>query len=704
MGLAANGVAAQSSIPTLKVGSGGESVTIDGRLDESAWQTVDSIPNLTEVEPEQGRSARGRTVVRVLATPKHLIIGVVCAVGEGSRIVSTAKARDVELRDQDHLKLVFDTFRDGRSGYLFAVNPTGSRYDALVSNQGEGENSNWDAIWEAATSVSDSSWSVEIKIPVSSLSFEPASDAWSFNIQRRVQSVLETDRWATPTQDAKFGRTTAAGMLIGLPRFDLGSGLTFRPAITAGAGHPAPNTKLDATGDLSLDIQKKITANLDGTLTFNTDFAETEVDNRRTNLTRFPLFFPEKRAFFLEGADVYEFGSGLRTDLVPFFSRRIGLVDGREVPLRAGAKLTGQIGGTRVGAVISRIGAVDSVAPGTTLGVVRMRRNVGRESAIGAIATFGNPRGGSGLMAGVDGVYRTSRFLGDKNFLAGIWALGADQIGASGDRWAFGGQLDFPNDLVDAAITWKRIGDGFDPALGFVPRRGVHLLNISVNVQPRPKILSIRQAFFENALSLATDLQGRWESYRLFFAPINFRFENGDRFEANVVPQGEQLREPFEVADGVFIGAGTYRFTRYRLEVETAARRAISGQLTWWFGGFYGGTLHQFQVEGGWRPSSTVGFELEAEHNIGRLPEGNFNTTLLEGRVRLNVSPDLQINSLIQYDDESQALGSNTRLRWTITPAAELFLIYNHNLTDRFDRFAFESNQVSAKLAYAWRR
>lgn len=690
--------------PTLRAGAAAETVRLDGRLDEPAWASADSIANLTEVEPVEGRAARGRTVVRVLANPRMVVFGIQAEVSEGVGVVSRAKARDAALREEDHIKLVLDTFRDGRSGYLFAVNPSGARYDGLVTNQGEGENGDWDALWEAATQVTDSGWSAEIRIPVSSLSFDPSSDEWAFNIQRRIQGSLETNRWAAARQDAKFGQTTNAGRLVGLPRFSLGSGLTIRPSITASAGRPAPDTDLDGTADLSLDLQKRITANLDGNLTVNTDFAETEVDERRTNLTRFPLFFPEKRTFFLEGADAYEFGLGLRTDLVPFFSRQVGLLDEREVPLRVGAKLNGQVGGTRLGALITRTGWVDSLVGGRTLGALRLRQNVGRESAIGAIATFGDPRGGTGLLAGVDATYRTSRFLGNKNFLAGVWILGSDRTGATGDQWAYGAKLDYPNDLFDAAITWKRIGDGFDPALGFVPRRGVHLFNIGADFRPRPKILGIRQAFFENQFTLATDLKGRWESYRWFLAPVNYRMESGDRIEANVVPQGEQLPASFEVADGVSVPVGTYRYTRYRLEVETAARRPVSGQVTWWFGGFYGGHLHQVEIEAAWRPSAFVNIEVQAERNIGTLPEGRFTTTVIGTRFRVNFSPDLQVNSLIQYDDESKSIGSNTRLRWTITPVAELFVIYNHNVQDRLDRFRFESNQLSAKLAYAWRR
>jgi len=254
------------------------------------------------------------------------------------------------------------------------------------------------------------------------------------------------------------------------------------------------------------------------------------------------------------------------------------------------------------------------------------------------------------------------------------------------------------------SASWKRFGDGFDPALGFLPRTGVNMFKVSANLQPRPDRFGIRQAFFENQLTLVTDLRGRWESYRLFVAPVNFRFESGDRIEANVVPQGERLTESFAIAPGVAIEPGAFRFTRYRLEVETAARRRVSGQATWWFGHFYDGHLHQLQFEGQWKPSAGASLGLTLERNIATLPAGNFTTTLLGTRVAINVSSDLQINSLIQYDTESESFGSNSRLRWRVTPVTEIFLVYNHNVATRLDRWSFDSNRLAMKLQHSFRR
>jgi hypothetical protein len=363
------------------------------------------------------------------------------------------------------------------------------------------------------------------------------------------------------------------------------------------------------------------------------------------------------------------------------------------------------------------------------MGVVRLKQNVLRESSVGVIGTAGDPLGRSGSWtAGADATFQTSRFRGDKNFLVGAWGLGAGREGLAGRRGAFGGKVDYPNDLLDAAFTYKYLGDAFDPSLGFVPRAGVQILNLSATYQPRPRRriagLRVRQMFHELEPTLVTDLAGRWESYRVFTAPVNYRLESGDRFEVNVVPVGERLTAPFEIADGVTIPAGAYHWNRYRVEGGLAAKRRVSAQATWWFGDFYSGTLDEIQLTAAWKPSSLVIVELNGTRNVGRLREGDFTQDLVGTRVRMNVSPDLQVNSYLQYDNESDTFGTNTRLRWTFSPLGDLFVVYNHNLRHDIDpatglplagglqtdptrrlgrRWGFASNQLLVKAQYAFR-
>jgi hypothetical protein len=696
--------------PVLQAGTLSGPVHIDGVLDEPDWAAASASSELTMVEPRQGDRATGRTVVKVLASPKELVFGIRCEDPDASRIVTFTKERDGALDTEDHVLLLIDPFQDGRSGYVFQVNPGGARVDALVNPGGESVDKNWDGEWEAATSRDDRGWTVEIRIPIQTLGFKRDLREWSFNIQRRLQRLQETDRWASPRQDFRVLQSSRAGLLAGLPAFDLGLGLGVRPSLVGGFENVSPTAATDGTLDPSLDVTQRLGANALASLTVNTDFAETEVDARQTNLTRFPLFFPEKRTFFLDGADIFAFGAGLLGDnpsLIPFFSRRIGLVGDQKVPILAGLKTTGRAGATNFGALVVRTRDEPDVAPASTMGVVRVRENVFGESRAGVIATAGDPLGRSGSWElGGDFTYQTSHLHGDKNFSVGVWGLatGRDDLRAYRERTAFGIMVDYPNDLWDCFVTYRRIGDGFDPSLGFVPRMGINTYYAGCAYQPRPKDSFIRQMFHELYPILTTDLDGKWESYRVFMAPINWRLESGDRFEINVAPAGERLTQPFDIVSGVAIPPGSYDWVRYRLEVQSAAKRKLSGQATWWFGGFYTGTLDQLVLESAWTPSPLVTLLVNAEHDIGRLREGNFDLTLVGLKVRLNVSPNLQFNSFLQYDSEDRSFGTNTRLRWTFSPRGDVFVIYNHNLRELEDRWQRDSNQLLVKVQYTFRR
>ncbi len=690
--------------PHLRAGRLSGPLRLDGRLDEPAWATADSIAGLTQVTPVEGGTPASRTVVKVLANDREVVFGILAYGAPGLPITSFNKSRDVDPGDEDYLRIVLDTFRDGRSGYVFSVNPGGARFDGLVVNQGQGIDQNWDAIWEAATVRSGNDWSAEIRIPIRSLIFRTGLNAWGFNIQRQVKANLEVSRWASPAQNIQPTQTSRAGVLDDLPDFRLGLGLSVRPAAVAGGGHPAPGTRFDGTVKPSLDVTQRLGGNLLASLTANTDFAETDADIRRTNFTRFPLFFPEKRSFFLEGTDIFEFGPNLGEDLIPFFSRRIGLLEDATVPLRLGTKLNGRAGSTNFGALVTRTGDGAGVTPAATLGAFRLRQNVGDESSVGVIGTGGDPAGrGGAWTAGGDAIYHTTHFLRGKNLTVGTWAVRTGRDSAAGNGTAYGFLVDFPNDVWDVSASYKRFGNQFDPVLGFVPRRGIKLYRVGIAYQPRPHRWGIRQMFFEQGYTLVTDLEDQWESYEIFLAPVNWRFESGDRIEFNVVPQGERLKDVFEVADGVTIQSGPYNFVRYRLEAEFAARRRVSGQLTWRFGGFYDGRLDQLQVQSSFKPSSSFILEVNAEHDVGRLPNGRFDATLLGLRAMVNVSPDLNLSSFVQYDTDSRTIGTNTRLRWTFDPAGDLFLVYNRNLKDFGSRWRLESDQLLAKVQYTLR-
>lgn len=709
--------------PALRAGDLSSELTLDGVLSEPAWASAESITNLTTIEPEEGGVPAGQTTVRVLANRNEIVFGIVCHDPDPGAIVSFSKGRDSDLELEDHILLVLDTFQDGRSGYVFAVNPSAARFDGLVIVQGEDVNPNWDAVWEARTARDEHGWSAEIRIPIKSIAFKKDLTSWGFNVQRRVQRLQETSRWSGANRDYEIFQTSRAGLLTDLPNFDLGSGLSIRPALVLDFNKPEPDEDRTYDATPSLDVTKSLGPNVLASLTANTDFAETETDVRQTNLTRFDLFFPEKRTFFLEGADIFDFGLGLdsatadpgaRADLIPFFSRRIGLLfeeeggEGIEIPIDVGGKLNGRVGDTNLGALVVRTRSRESLeveVPAATMGAVRVKQNVFSESSVGMIATFGDQLGRPGRwLTGADFTYQTSEFRGDKNFLVGVWGLRNERDDElEGDPYAYGGKIDYPNDLWDASLSYIRIGNAFNPSLGFVPRTG-KILEAGAEFRPRPEGERIRQMFFGTTYFLVTDQKNRWESYLVTAKPFNVLFESGDEVEFLVEPQGERLVEPFEIEEDVVIEPGSYEWWRYSLVGALAEKRKISGEFTWSFGAFYEGDLDTIEASLILKPSASFIVELEVEHNAVDLPEGSFSEDLFGARLQVNVSSDLQVTSLLQYDNQSRSFGSNTRLRWTFDPLGDVFVVYNHNVERSLtNRWEFDSNQLLVKVQYALR-
>ena len=701
----------------LRVGAVAQNgITLDGALSESLWTTVDSISDLTMMEPEEGGVPTARTVVRVLVTPTDIIMGVRCYDPDPSGIVSYTKARDIELDEEDHIVIILDPFQDGRSGYVFAVNPDGARFDGLVSEEGEDVNSNWDTVWEARTTRDDQGWSVEIRIPISSISFKKGLTSWGYNVERNVQRLQETSRWSGASLDIEIFQTGRAGLLTDLPEFNLGRGLTIRPAVIANVSREEPALPSEFTGDVSVDASQRLGANLLASVTYNTDFAETEADTRQPNLTRFDILFPEKRDFFLEGSDIFEFGLGLQeAALLPFFSRRIGLLnpvegESEKIPILLGGKLNGRVGNTNLGALVVHTKSLDTV-PATTMAVVRVKQNVLQESSVGVIATAGDPLGRSGAaLAGVDFTYRTSTFLRDKRLLVGVWGMRSDRDDLAGDKNAYGFKVDYPADLLNFALTSATIGDAVQPSLGFAARTGIRLWNVAFEYAPRPGWASVRQMHHQVDLLLVTDHDNQWESYEATLKPFDWLFESGDRVGLEALPQGDRPPEDFAVfeteADSVIIPAGEYQWTRFAVFGTLAEKRKVSGDVRYAFGRFYDGHLKTIEATVAIKPSPLYTVDLGVEQNRGELPGGNFTQYLYSGRLEVKPSTDFQVSSFLQYDNESRSFGTNTRLRWTFSPVGDLFVVYNHNLLRSLgprEPFGFESNQFLVKLAYAWR-
>jgi hypothetical protein len=680
-------------------------IHVDGHLDEPDWASTLPIGPLTQREPAEGQPPGEPTDVRVLFDAQAIYIGIVCGETHPHSIVSTQLTRDANLDVDDRITIVLDPFFDHRNGFFFQVNPAGARADGQISNNAQSLSRDWDGIWDAAVTRTSDGWTAEIAIPFKTLRFRPDQTVWGFNVERQIKHLFETDRWAAARVTSWIGNLADAGQLTGLEGARQGHGLDVRPYVS-GARDTGEG---QFTG--GLDVFKNLTPNLNASVTVNTDFAETEADIRQVNLTRFPLFFPEKRSFFLEGAGVFDVaGLAGGTDLIPFFTRRIGIhgnedIGGGQVPIGVGAKIVGRQSDYNVGVLDIETRELPSASlRRQNLFAARVSRNLFEQSWIGAIVTNGNPDGtSSNHLLGADARLATSTFRGDKNVSLDLFIQRTDDQ-VFGRDYAGGFGLSYPNDRWDLFLNWKQIGDNFQPALGFVPRAGIRTTNARIAFQPRPQRWGIRQFFFEFEPEYITNLNNRLENWRFFIAPFNVRTESGEHLEWNIIPEFEHLDLPFEIYPGVILPATSYQWHRYRTEVNTATKRWWVIDFAYWWGGFYDGTRKQTGVGVTLKPNAHVAIAVRADRNDIALREGRFYTQVVTTRGDYNFTPNVSWQNLQQYDNESRLLSFQSRFRWILKPGSDLFVVLNRGWFKTFDgplESAFD--RTSSKLQYTLR-
>ena len=699
------------SRPVVAAPAASVAVRLDGVLEEAAWQAAGVIPDLVQQSPNPGEPTPYRTEVRILVDSRNLYLGITCFDPDPAAIAVHTMLRDGDMIGDDRIAIVFDTFHDGRSGYFFQVNANGARVDGLISGPGE-LSLDWDGIWDVATRRGPSGWTAEIVVPAQTLGFRKGEGRWGFNVERFVPRDRTTLRWSGTTLDSLIDDVSRAGALDGVGALEQGLGLNVSPYALARFRSNRDQDHHTFGGTSGGDVSYSLTPQLFGVLTVNTDFAETEVDTRQVNLTRFPLFFPEKRAFFVEGANLFQFGLGLDDLFIPFYSRRIGLFDGRLAPIDAGVKVLGRAG--RFGLALLDVETGDGAgAAGTNLFAGRVTYDADSHLRLGAVGTRGNPDGvHKNSLGGIDAVWRTSTFAGDKNFFVGAWGAATGGDLPAGRRTGWGIKIAYPNDLWDLSFRYNDFGDALDPQLGFLPRPGTRQYELGSAYQPRPQGGAfgwVRQFFFEIFGTLVTDLHGEDESWEVFMAPFNVRTQSGEHLEANWIPQFERLDAPFEIARGVVIAPGRYRFDRYRVEAQSSDHRPWRIGTTVRFGDFFDGRLTQLVNYANWTSSSGRLFlSLDAEHDFGDLPAGRFIQRLWQWKTVYAFTAELVTSVFVQYDSESREAGLNARVRWTVTPGRDVFLVWNRNWRHPLSEGAFAASPVSdevvLKLRWTFRR
>ena len=695
-------------------------IVIDGSLDEAPWRQAPKIGDLIQRIPEAGAEPTEKTEVTLLYDKDNLYIGVMCYDSEPQRMLASEMARDASLRADDRLEIVLDTFRDHSNAFYFSTNPAGALVDGLVFANGE-TNNDWDAIWIVRTEQTDDGWSAEFAIPFKTLNFPAGETVWGFNISRTIQRKLEENRWTGARFQTQFFQISEAGEITNLEGLEQGAGLDVRPFVAGRWLHRGADGDGTAAGKPGLDLFYNITPSLKLSVTANTDFGETEVDARQINLTRFSIFFPEKRSFFLQDAGVFNFATtgidppggipATGAEVFPFFSRKIGLLGGQEVPINYGAKLTGKIGRTEIGMLDVRTREVSNVNA-KNLFVGRIKQNFLEQSYVGAIFTEGNPASPlSSSTIGVDMRLATSNFLGSgRNMVFNAYGLRSNNQGISENNSSFGFGAQYPNDKIDAQIQWREIQENFDPAVGFVQRSDVRMLRVAGSFNPRPKqSTGIQQMQHDVFYTRFTRLDnGLVETSNLYVTLVDWHLNSGDSlhslFDENVTY--ERLFEPFEISPALVLPAGEYRFTPWRIFFTSAQKRRIQGSIGFNFGNFLSGTAKVIQTGLSYKFPPYFSISLNTNQTFASLPQGSFIARIYSSRVDYAASPFLSVSSLIQFDNRSENLGLQSRVRWTIEPGNDVFFIFGQGWVQDLERgydFRRQDSRLAMKFQYTIR-
>ncbi len=699
-----------------------EPLRVDGRLDEALYRDVTPITDFIQTLPLANATPTERTEAWVSydATQVYVSARVWESAPPDKWVVNEMRRDTSQLRQNDHFGVAFDTFHDRRNAFFFYANPLGARADSYMTDESN-NNADWNPVWDARTGRFDGGWTIEMAIPFKSLRYVSGpSQIWGINLRR---SIRRKNEWLhlNPLPIVIGGsngmmRVSADAALVGLDLPTASRNIWLKPYGIARSTTDTTTTQASANGfnrEFGVDAKYGITANLTADFTYNTDFAQAEVDEQQVNLTRFSLQFPEKREFFLEGRGIFEFGrsgSGGNGSNTPqlFYTRRIGLEQGTRgavvVPIEFGERLTGKVGPLSVGAVnISTTADAVAGTPDTTFSVLRLKRDILRRSSIGVIATRRSQSvvvpGEANVAYGADAAF--SFF---QNLSMGGYYARSDTSGRTTDNASYQARVDFAPDRYGVRVEHLKVGANFNPELGFVRRPDSERTFGSVRFSPRPKkrFTGIRQFTYEGSIEYIENGSGQLET-RLQTAGFSAERQNSDVFSVEGVADHELLLRPFNVS-GVTIPEGRYDFNSGTVSYQLGQQRRMSGTFSLQRGQYYDGTITAFGFSTG-RLSILKQWSLEPSVSINDVdrPVRGFRQSVLRLRSDYAFSPRRFISALVQYSSTGELVSSNLRFRWEYKPGSELFFVYTDERNALSPRFSELRNRaIVIKMNRLW--
>lgn len=686
----------QAASAMLRVGRASNVVRLEGSLNQPFWAAVDSISDFRQREPLEGAPATERTVVKVLRAADALYVAVHAYDREPSAIRATQLRRDADLSSDDNITLLIDSFHDRRSAFLFQTNPNGAMWDAQFSGV-DNLNPDWNGIWDVAVSRDSTGWTAEFRIPLRTLRFQAGAGggaSFGFNVRRFVRRKNEESLWRGWGRTQGIYHLLAEGDLVGLGVLERSRNIALMPYVLGRAvepEHDSIGTRLSdgfigAKG--GIDAKMALSPTLTADLTVNTDFAQVEADQQIINLTRFPLFFPEKREFFLESSGIFAFGTEGRAQL--FYSRRIGLDTlGTPYPILGGVRVTGREGAWTLGLLDARTGGLDQANDA----VLRVKHDIFARSYIGAMLVdrAGPGVGGNERAGGFD--IDLPLVVRGYNIEPSFWIAGTQTPAARGTPLAWRYGTDFPNDLFDNFVALYRIDSGYAPPLGFVRRTGIWETTGHIDYMPRPGVFGVRRLDFEAPIpswdiianasaSPGTIADSRtWQTANLTWQVLGGTLQSGDEFAASVVRSMDVPTEAFDIFRTVSIGAGRYWWTRGQLQYQTSLGRPLSIGSVVGFGGFYDGRSVDASLSGTWRGGGHLILGFDASRTEANLADGHFVASALAGRLEYALNTRAAFQSFVQFNNEDRRVDFNLRFRWIPQIGDDVYLVWNSGYT-----------------------
>lgn len=683
-------------------------IRVDGVLEESVWDTAPAVKGFLQRDPQEGDAATELTEVRIVYTSQSIFFGVICHDSNPEGIRATELRRDNDFENDDSFSLVLDTFHDHRNAFLFRTNPLGTQSDALITDEGRITNTNWDEKWNVAARIAEQAWTVEIEIPFKALrTTEQPVQIWGLDFERIIRRRTEFTYWNNYRRGFNFRQVSQAGHLEGLK--NLSAGLTWRikPFMRTALVRDSVErggSDVDSLSEIGVeDLKYRITPNFTFDFTVNPDFAEADVDDQVLNLTRFPVFFEEKREFFVEGAGIFDFGpgGGEASELKLFFSRRIGLSpQGRPIPIIGGGKLTGKAKGWTVGLIDLHTREFKGI-PRRNLSVMRVKKDLLARSNVGAIFTnrqSGSPGDPFNRAWGAD-----ANFTFFDHFNLQTFATASYSPGKNDDRWAGRIRSYWESDLVVANMEHLVIQKDFNPELGWLPRRDLRRTKAQLDLKPRPNSQTIRQLAFRTNVDYITNQAGQLETRSQDFTG-EASFQSGDRFFLRYSHLFDRIKKPFPIQGLVTVPAGDYVWNTLLFHFFPSAHRKLSGTVVlrkeW---GFYGGSNTQIS----WSPLLKVSKNLSVSpryrFNQVTLPQGSFNSHLINSQFNYAFSTRWLTSTTVQYNNTTHFAGINLRLNYIYRPGDDFFLVYNESKTLAEGGSPGQVNRsLIAKLTYSF--